>query len=686
MRRQGASIFIYVIFGILIAVFVINFGPQNKGHDSGGCTGTSNSAIVVDGSPANFTAMRIAFSNHFNHGNGTKGKQYVALETLIRREILADTAASHGLDTTAGMADDEMRTGSFFLGGYRLPGGWMTLHGNAQVGQELIFDHEKFNPFVKNTLNVSSAAFLEEQSRSLLAHVAQQMLLGSTIVTIEEARAHYRFEHTTVSYDAVVFRGDEYRTAMKLTNADAARFLAAHPAAVKARFQRDETTHYNLSKEQRHLREVFIAKADDAAKKKLAAARADVIAKKKTMAEVARELSTDDVLKADAGDIGWRSAESPQLPEKTVNDAVKQLKVGGDPTEVIATDKGAYLVAAEGTRTGQLKWDDKDVQLEAARDVAREEWSKEKARRDADAALADALAGKGKNLADVYPLEKPAMPEMTPDQERALEEYKRQIQEQMNQQPKEKEAPGGDGAGSAGSAGSASAGSGERHARVEAWSKDQPAAWTEAEEKTAAGSGTGSGSGSGSGAKVGAGKEDYSKDELPKFGEMKKPHGEHFGPMTRNPVLPAVGSAADAKRALFDELSPGNVAKRVYDGDGGFVLVQLLERRTADFGPDFDKQADWLINEPCHLEKVPGAFGGPEQYFEKCGLRATRARKLVEAFLKQRCDELVKDNKIHPNDEYLTETDEKTGQRVQSGYKPCQIAPQIAPGHGLFYW
>jgi hypothetical protein len=35
MRRQGASISIYIIFGILIAVFVINFGPQSRGQEQG---------------------------------------------------------------------------------------------------------------------------------------------------------------------------------------------------------------------------------------------------------------------------------------------------------------------------------------------------------------------------------------------------------------------------------------------------------------------------------------------------------------------------------------------------------------------------------------------------------------------------------------------------------------------------
>ena len=48
MRRQGASIFIYLIFGLLIVIFVINFGPQGGGERRW-LRGTSNVVVSVDG-------------------------------------------------------------------------------------------------------------------------------------------------------------------------------------------------------------------------------------------------------------------------------------------------------------------------------------------------------------------------------------------------------------------------------------------------------------------------------------------------------------------------------------------------------------------------------------------------------------------------------------------------------------
>src|SRR5260221_9846144 len=87
MRKQGASIFVYLIFCLLIAIFVINFRPGQSRQDDNGCRGTSNVVMSVDGSEVTQIAFKAAYSNGYNRGNG-KQKVYVALDTLIRRGLL----------------------------------------------------------------------------------------------------------------------------------------------------------------------------------------------------------------------------------------------------------------------------------------------------------------------------------------------------------------------------------------------------------------------------------------------------------------------------------------------------------------------------------------------------------------------------------------------------------------------
>src|SRR5262249_20204708 len=120
MRRQGASFFIYFIFGLLIVIFVINFAPsRNRGGLEGGCSTTSNVAVAVDGNAASQTSYLVAYS-----ANGASGRQkvYVALDQLIRRELLAQAAADRGIHATGDLVDEDIRNkhGSFFVGGERV--------------------------------------------------------------------------------------------------------------------------------------------------------------------------------------------------------------------------------------------------------------------------------------------------------------------------------------------------------------------------------------------------------------------------------------------------------------------------------------------------------------------------------------------------------------------------------------
>ncbi|MGN6108659.1 MAG: peptidylprolyl isomerase, partial [Kofleriaceae bacterium] len=490
MRHRGASIFIYLIFGLLILIFVINFAPQ--GGRGGGCSTGSNTIVEVDGSKASKAAYHVAYSNPYNQGR-SRDRVYRALELVIRRELLADAADARGIRVTRELLDEEIKKGFFFIGGYRVP-----------LDEQIFDKHEdgskiwnlgKFKRWVQ-MLDVSQNSYIDEQMRSYQAALMSELLSSSARVSRDEALQDYLFEHNTVTYDVVAFEPSAYRAAMRLTDADIARFLADHEQDVQAKYKADERT-YKGVKPQLKLREIFIAKAEPAAanppaepgkpapaaakpepaakpvglpieeaKAKLEAARTAIEAKKQTFADAAKQLNTDEALKASGGELGWRSVENAQLGDKAVNDAVKALKPG-EMTPVITTDRGAYVVLAEDKREGDLSYD--QVKHELAADLAREVWSKEAAKRDALKALDEARAGTGKNLDQMFEraaeqpsgdggimqlLNDPSIPEET----------KRQIIEQIQR----KQAAGG------------------QQGSIEVESRDIPASW-KADETTGAG-------------------------------------------------------------------------------------------------------------------------------------------------------------------------------------------------------
>jgi hypothetical protein len=89
------------------------------------------------------------------------------------------------------------------------------------------------------------------------------------------------------------------------------------------------------------------------------------------------------------------------------------------------------------------------------------------------------------------------------------------------------------------------------------------------------------------------------------------------------------------------------LAKKVYEGDGGFVVMQLISRASPKV-EDFDKDADRLVEE----------------------LRQARAQAFLEEWLKDRCEKLAKENRIVPNPGLIRETDD-AGKPLPVAYKPC---------------
>ncbi len=111
--------------------------------------------------------------------------------------------------------------------------------------------------------------------------------------------------------------------------------------------------------------------------------------------------------------------------------------------------------------------------------------------------------------------------------------------------------------------------------------------------------------------------------------------------------MSGIGSSKEASTALFEELTAGMLAKRVYEGDGAFIVLQLITKSEPK-SQDFDKEGDRLVEE----------------------LRQARAQAFIEEWMKTKCEQLVKDGRITPNAGLVRETDE-AGKALPVSYKPC---------------
>src|SRR6185436_3845098 len=126
-------------------------------------------------------------------------RRQMALELLLRRELLANAAGERNLHASDEEVVDEIKKGWFFLGGQRESlksivfdedGAWSLQRHKAWVAQ----------------LNVSQKAYQDEQRRELEAVMMATAIADAVAVSPAEAQDLYLRQHDTVMLDAVVFK------------------------------------------------------------------------------------------------------------------------------------------------------------------------------------------------------------------------------------------------------------------------------------------------------------------------------------------------------------------------------------------------------------------------------------------------------------------------------------------------
>ena len=125
--------------------------------------------------------------------------------------------------------------------------------------------------------------------------------------------------------------------------------------------------------------------------------------------------------------------------------------------------------------------------------------------------------------------------------------------------------------------------------------------------------------------------------------------------LTELPPLAAAGASAELANALFEQLSVGGVADRIFEVRGSVVdpmpqyaLIQVTAKELADVA-EFDKQADQLLER----------------------LALTRGYQLYTEWLRNRCTTLANAGKIKPAWAYLQTYDEQNRKQPIT-YQPCE--------------
>src|SRR4051794_40429732 len=100
MRRNSRNVVIYVLFGVIIGVFILNFGPGGRGCSGGGASNAYASKI------AGVTVSEQEFRfTYIGAGGGQFGPRdqrvkEVVMDKLIERELFAQEAEKLGFSVS----------------------------------------------------------------------------------------------------------------------------------------------------------------------------------------------------------------------------------------------------------------------------------------------------------------------------------------------------------------------------------------------------------------------------------------------------------------------------------------------------------------------------------------------------------------------------------------------------------
>lgn len=409
MRKSSQSLLIYVLFGIVIAVFIINFGPQSQsGSGCSGAMGGDETAAEVVGQSVSAQAYQSAIRLL---GGGNVPTQFLkaqkfrerVMDKLIERELLAQEAERLGFS----VGEDDVH--KMLLDGKMI--GLGSSQSIVSLQKNGVFNYDSFKSYTQFQLGLTPERFVQQQQREMLAAEIRDLMRATVKVSAEEVKSSFDYKNRQLNLEYVRFPSRKYEGEVETTADEKAAYIKANEAKLKETFTQRKQLYTDMPQEVR-LRQILVKskapvdaddakakEAETAALKKRADGLAARVAKGEAFAKIAREASDDEEGRNRAGELGWRRKGSLGLADA---DETKLFAAkAGEVVGPFKTDQGMALFTTSGSRSGNMTFD--QVKDELAEEKLKQDKALALAKQKADAALAAAKAAPDKSLKDVFP-------------------------------------------------------------------------------------------------------------------------------------------------------------------------------------------------------------------------------------------------------------------------------------------
>lgn len=400
VRQNSRSAIIYILFGILIAAFIVSFGPGSPSSGDSMFEFGSKYAAKVQGTEISeqdfhFAYIALGAGNLTEQVARAQRVRELIMDRLIERELFAHEAEKMGLLVGEDEAANLVADGKMYIAGVPRP-----IEGYAFRNGKL--DYDRFRQVVQNSYRITVKQFMEIQRRELMADKLRQLMLLETRASADEVKADFEDKNRQINLEYVRFSPYRYEQDLAPSDTEVENWAREHEDKIKKTYEERKVI-YQKQEKSVHVRRILIELKKDATEAQVAEARAKLESAKKTLdsgtrfADVARTVSEDQPTRGKGGDLGWRKKGFTDFGAdvETKLFAAKQDELIGPER----TERGLELIKVEGFREG-------DISLGQARsELALELYRSDKAKELASTAATEA-ANKikaGTKLADLFP-------------------------------------------------------------------------------------------------------------------------------------------------------------------------------------------------------------------------------------------------------------------------------------------
>ncbi len=299
MRRNANSWLMVFLFGVLIFVFAINFGPG-----AGQVSGETPYAAMVNNHAITMAEFRSAYTNQFARikqfrndyteeqaqKDGLKG---LILEQLVSRELLTQLGRKQKLKVEARTLAEEIKDRVF--------------------GPDAEFNKEEYERRIQSFFGTTVAGFEALVEKELVAQQMADILGTSIFISDSEAKQSFIDKNTKItSLEFVRVNPEKYASDRKITIDEIGLFIKRHQPRIAAYY--NENLKKFVKDEEVKASHILLKVAPDASQevKDQQKAKAEAILARlkngEDFAEVAQKESEDLGSKAKGGDLGFFGA------------------------------------------------------------------------------------------------------------------------------------------------------------------------------------------------------------------------------------------------------------------------------------------------------------------------------------------------------------------------------------------